>query len=249
MTRARYTRGTNYQPDTDLESALIAAVFDGKRFVTADGEDLPVLKKGAQIKLRIMLRDFADPQQAGEYFRQGHRAEVLPAGTRLLAVVKDADTMLTEFNRYIRNLPPSEQQPMTDRRYEDIKYAQRQLQHLESRYSENCVKPTNPMGAVEVILLDPLITEQHAGKKPRLAPCFCRIPYLEQQSAKPIDSANSLNHAFTKISERFEILRISHTGNAFTRFFADVGHGSQRLDALAEEALQKQANNHQTISL
>ena len=238
MTRARYTRGTNYQPDTDLESALIAAVFDGKRFVTVDGEDLPVLKKGARVKLRIMLHDFADPKQAGEYFRQGHRAEVLPAGTRLLAVVKDADTMLTEFNRYIRNLPPSEQQPMTDRRYEDIEYAQRQLQHLESYYAENCDKPTNPMGAVEVILLDPLRAERHAGKKPRLDPCLCRIPYLEQQSAKPFDPAYSLNHAFTKISERFEIFRISHTGNAFTRFFADVGHGYQRLDTLTDDALQ-----------
>ena len=132
---------------------------------------------------------------------------------------------------------------MTEQRFDDVRYAGNLMDWLDKHYAADCARPNNPMGAVEVILLDPLVAEQHAGKKPRLSPCFCRIPYLEQQSAKPIDSASSLNHAFTKISERFEILRISHTGNAFTRFFADVGRGYQRLDALAEEALQKQANN------
>ena len=34
-----------------------------------------------------------------------------------------------------------------------------------------------------------------------------------------LKGAISLNHAFTLLSERFEVHRLSHTGNAYTRFF------------------------------
>ena len=67
----------------------------------------------------------------------------------------------------------------------------------------------------------------------KLAPCSCWIPALEI-------AADSLNHAFTKISEAFETLRRSHSGNVFLRAFALDDSGKwETLDLLRLQAIRK----------
>lgn len=51
----------------------------------------------------------------------------------------------------------------------------------------------------------------------------------------------SLNHAYTKLSETFETLRISHTGNIYTRVLYQERNGRwYPLDLLRNKALEKQ---------
>lgn len=49
-------------------------------------------------------------------------------------------------------------------------------------------------------------------KKPQLLECKCFIPALGNE-------ANSLNHAYTLLSEKFETKRRSHTGNCFLKIY------------------------------
>lgn len=78
-------------------------------------------------------------------------------------------------------------------------------QHLEDVATLDMKKPH----AVPVIL-DRMALELHlrGTKLARLGRVSCRIPSLELR-------AESLNHAYRLISERFEPMRISHSGNVF----------------------------------
>jgi hypothetical protein len=64
-------------------------------------------------------------------------------------------------------------------------------------------------------------------------PCVCTIPSLNME-------AESLNHAFTIISEAYETKRRSHSGNVFERAYAqnDSGHWNN-LDDLRLETLHR----------
>jgi hypothetical protein len=64
----------------------------------------------------------------------------------------------------------------------------------------------------EVHLLEPLRMHLRGDKEPILEDCHCVIPRLKM-------GARSLNHAFTLLSAKFEVRRISHTGNVFTRIY------------------------------
>ena len=67
----------------------------------------------------------------------------------------------------------------------------------------------------------------------RLCPCVCAIPSLDKK-------AQSLNHAFTLISEAYETLRRSHSGNVFERVYAQVTAGKwQTLDEIRIEAIAR----------
>lgn len=70
---------------------------------------------------------------------------------------------------------------------------------------------------VSATLLDPLEIQLRGTKKPVLRPARCRIPSIGKE-------ANSINHAYTLISEQFEPERMSHTANVFQKvFFRDEG--------------------------
>ena len=56
-----------------------------------------------------------------------------------------------------------------------------------------------------------------------------------------VEPVSSLNHAYTKLSETFEIWRISHTGNIYTRVLYQERNGTwYPLDILRDKALEKQ---------
>jgi len=63
---------------------------------------------------------------------------------------------------------------------------------------------------VEVILLEPLKLLLRATKKASLKETKCLIPVMDQE-------VQSLNTAYTKISEKYEPKRRSHTGNVFEK--------------------------------
>ena len=74
--------------------------------------------------------------------------------------------------------------------------------------------PTTWDGSVlRVALSEPLELEVRAGNMAALRACHCTFPDIEGLEA------NSLNHAFTLLSERYETHRVSHTGSAFKRVF------------------------------
>ncbi len=64
----------------------------------------------------------------------------------------------------------------------------------------------------EVILLEPLAVLVDGSERAKLDDCHCRISLLDTE-------ARSLNHAFTLLSQEFEVDRMSHTGNVFRQGF------------------------------
>jgi hypothetical protein len=86
---------------------------------------------------------------------------------------------------------------------------------------------------VEVKLNAPLWLEIRGDQETRLSQCNCTVSVLKK-------SAQSLNHAFTLISEAYETKRRSHSGNVFRRGYARSNSAWWRsLDELRLEAIQK----------
>lgn len=82
---------------------------------------------------------------------------------------------------------------------------------LDSRYSTDFL-PSGWEQLAEIKLLEPLELAVRATKRASLKACRCNVPALGSE-------AGSLNHALTKLSERFETHRTSHTGNVFECVF------------------------------
>src|ERR1035441_766559 len=68
---------------------------------------------------------------------------------------------------------------------------------------------------VEVKLNEHQWLQVRGDQEARLSPCDCTITALKR-------NAQSINHAFTLISEAFETRRRSHSGNVFLRAYARV---------------------------
>lgn len=77
----------------------------------------------------------------------------------------------------------------------------------------------------EVILLEPLSVLVDGSERAKLNDCRCGIFLLNTD-------ARSLNHAFTLLSQEFEVDRMSHTGNAFRQGFTCQGKRWLSLDDL-----------------
>lgn len=65
---------------------------------------------------------------------------------------------------------------------------------------------------VKIILRKPLLMQIRGSKKATLSHCECSIPTLN------VD-AESINHAYTLISQVYEPSRLSHSGNVFERCY------------------------------
>jgi hypothetical protein len=90
-----------------------------------------------------------------------------------------------------------------------------------------------PYKFVEVTLNADLWLQVRGDQEARLSPCPCKIPALNKD-------AESLNQAFTLISEEYETKRRSHSGNVFERVYAQDERGNwQSLDELRLSAVQK----------
>lgn len=228
--------GMDFMADKAMKTVNIKAKFDGKTFVTPKGEALPALKKGATVEIRVIATSLAD-QEAVRRLTATDQVEVLPAGTLLYAVVRGLPDAAS------RDLPPTRQE-LDDRDY--LRWCLHE--RIRDRFAGDTA-PFKPEGAVEVILQEPLFMTLRGDKRPNLQPCRCEIPYFRHSGEKPEDpSATSLNHALTRISERFETTRISHSGNAFLRYFEDRDGRLQRLDTISdwprEDHPTRQAADH-----
>lgn len=94
-------------------------------------------------------------------------------------------------------------------------------------------RPPIPSGEwfVEVQLNADQRLQLRGDQETRLSPCACTILALKKQ-------AQSLNHAFTLISEAYETKRRSHSGNVFDRgYFMPESGWWQSLDQLRVEAI------------
>jgi len=86
---------------------------------------------------------------------------------------------------------------------------------------------------VEVRLDADLWLQVRGDQEARLSSCPCKITALNIE-------AESLNHAFTLISETYETKRRSHSGNVFERVYAQDERGNwQSLEQLRVEAIAK----------
>lgn len=99
--------------------------------------------------------------------------------------------------------------------------------------SPNVLQIISEYWFVEGKLDAPLMLQVRGDQEARLSPCLCTIPSLNI-------TADSLNHAFTLISEAFETKRRSHSGNVFERVCAQVTAGKwQSLDELRIAAIAR----------
>jgi len=90
---------------------------------------------------------------------------------------------------------------------------------------------------VEVQLDADLYLQLRGDQETRLSPCLCTILALNKE-------AQSLNHAFTLISEAYETKRVSHSGNVFDRGYLMFASGLWTgLDQLRTEAIAKSLSN------
>lgn len=215
--------GTEFMAEKTMKTVKIKPKFNGNTFVTPKGEALPTLKEGATVEISVVATSLVDKEQARR-LTATDRVELLPAGTLLYAIV-----------RGLPGIDPSETPPPQE--LEDRDYLRRCLhQHINNRFASGTA-PFMPEGAVEAILLEPLFMTLRGDKLPKLEPCKCRIPYFGPMPERPDDfHALSLNHALTLISERFEKGRISHSGNAFLRYFQDRDGWLYRLDTISDWA-------------
>jgi hypothetical protein len=74
----------------------------------------------------------------------------------------------------------------------------------------------------EVRLLDTLLLKMRGTKQPSLEEVRCEIPALDGSKA------DSVNHAYTRLSEHFEPHRRSHTANVFDKVFIKDPKGKYR---------------------
>ena len=81
---------------------------------------------------------------------------------------------------------------------------------------------------VEIELIDDLLIILRGTKKATLSRCKCTIPILNNQEA------NSLNHAYTLISQEFEKHRISHSGNVFKDIYYKKDDKWQPIDSFRD---------------
>lgn len=63
-----------------------------------------------------------------------------------------------------------------------------------------------------MVLLEALSVLVDGSERTKLNDCHCRIILLDAE-------ARSLNHAFTLLSQEFEVHRMSHAGNVFGQGF------------------------------
>ena len=113
-------------------------------------------------------------------------------------------------------------------------------QMIEDPKADGLIQPFEQKGLltkywfVEVRLEQPLYLRIRGDQEAKLEKCDCFIPALKE-------SASSINHAFTIVSEAFERKRQSHTGNVFERVFGFTGNRWQSLDDLRRSSLVKAA--------
>jgi len=103
---------------------------------------------------------------------------------------------------------------------------------------ENNIYDTNPISFngklfIPITIKENLRIFSRYRKKAKLRPCKCFIPALNT-------NAISLNHAYTLISEKYEIKRRSHTGNVFNFCYFKTSGKFVKLDEKRNELFMEE---------
>lgn len=98
----------------------------------------------------------------------------------------------------------------------------------QNKKSDNNLISYNGKLYTHIILREDLRIYSRYRKKAKLKPCKCFIPALNTD-------AESLNHAYTLISENYEINRRSHTGNVFNFCYFKTDGKFVKLDVKRDE--------------
>lgn len=211
MAGRHFPRGDS-AAEVGFEHLVIHARADGQgRFTRDDGSPLPTIKPGAAVQLRLAatsLRDRDERRSLSTW--EAH--ELLPERQVLFAIV-DARALHE----------PEHARRLHDRGLLDVLgHAKQAAEHFRQREGGMSDLALNAglashEGLLELRLDEPLWVERKGLKTYRLRPCSCFVPALPNPDNNS-GRDSSLNHALTRLSEAFELHRISHTGNAFTRF-------------------------------
>jgi hypothetical protein len=92
------------------------------------------------------------------------------------------------------------------------------LSKIDEKLKKHLVADERPLQLVagryqvKILLLADLVLRQPGTKRALLLPCDCEIPALD-------GVASSLNEAYTRISQAYEVQRRGHTGNVFHKVF------------------------------
>ena len=118
---------------------------------------------------------------------------------------------------------------------ETVVFARIQAHRIPRGLEEHAVK----MGSDLQFRYVPIVLEEDVqlsvipGKKGHLVGGQCITPCLRSEQEN-IFKSQTLNEAYTKIAERFEPERRSHTGNVFHVLFVEAGEGMLSLGHLRE---------------
>jgi len=134
--------------------------------------------------------------------------------------IQEADDLKRLQDEHIEEILPTGMIVLLGVRIKDL---QEELRKYIS-YPEKLFPPVN-CGFIEIRLVEPLCLRLRGSKRAVLQPCRCFIPALNKE-------AESLNHAYTLISEVFEPYRLSHSGNVFQRGYYLEGNRWRPLDDL-----------------
>lgn len=200
--------------EVGFEQVVIHARVDGQgRFTRDDGSPLPAIKPGAAVQLRLAATSLRDRDQRRSL--STWEAHELLTERQVLFAIVDARALHE----------PEHAQRLRDRGLFDVLGHAKQVgEHFRQReggmsYRALDAVPAGHEGLLELRLDEPLWVERKGLKNYRLRPCSCFVPALPNPE-KDSGRDRSLNHALTRLSEAFELHRISHTGNAFTRVLA-----------------------------
>jgi len=177
----------------------------GDRWEFLYGGDIPVVD-GVQANLTISTHQITDEQFLARV-SQDIRVKVLNQGTRLLIALVDKNDNQTLGKKWQGALPV--RLPPGTTRLEEVFLGERK----EQKSAE---------------LNDEVDADQHGGlwlrirglNKSELISSSIVLPEGLQD-----DNAISLNHAFTILSKKYEIHRLSNTGNVYTHVFYQEKNG------------------------
>ena len=177
----------------------------GDRWEFLYGGDIPVVD-GVQANLTISIHQITDEQFLARV-NQDVRVKVLNQGTRLLIALVDKNDNQTLGKKWQGALPV--RLPPGTTRLEEVFLGERK----EQKSAE---------------LNDEVDADQHGGlwlrirglNKSELISSSIVLPEGLQD-----DNAISLNHAFTILSKKYEIHRLSNTGNVYTHVFYQEKNG------------------------
>jgi hypothetical protein len=80
--------------------------------------------------------------------------------------------------------------------------------------------PLGFSGHAEIVLQDALVLRFRGTKRAILSSCKCLLPaFTRAEGTAGPDTADSINHAYSMLSTKYEITRRSHTGNVFHTVF------------------------------